>query len=166
MEKRTDTYDQVKHLIEKSLISRLPEGVSDLSSVLGVDGMISALSSDIEKVISCRIQIRTCTKCGSVFATMNPRQFFCSKECAKTYGKSCFKSKLETDEALSCYNKAYKAMAARCIRGRISREELDIWRINAKGLLEELRQGNIEFSEFHKKVTIGIRRWEHFEEAC
>lgn len=160
--------DQIKEkvsvLIKESLSERISQNVP-LKSVSGFDEVVTAISDNITSLIANRIQIRSCPKCGLVFATMNPNQWFCCHECSKTYGKSQFKSKLESDEALSCYSKAYKAMAARLRRGSISQEDMTSWKESARKKLESLRAGETSFEEFHRTVTSGIRRWERFEEV-
>ena len=160
--------DQIKEkvsvLIRESLAARISKDVP-LESVSGLDEAVRELSDSITSLTTNRIQIRSCPKCGLVFATMNPNQWFCCHECSKTYGKSQFKSKLESDEALSCYSKAYKAMAARLRRGSISQEDMTSWKESARKELESLRAGKTSFEEFHRTVTSGIRRWERFEEA-
>lgn len=166
MNQNAEQKEKIRSLIEQSLSACLPESVSSLHSVSGVDPLMESLSDEVLSLISSRIQIRTCPKCGRVFATVNPRQWFCCHDCAKVYGKSSFKTKLESDQALSVYNKAYKAMSARNTRGKLSKDDLYSWRAEAKATLESLRAGEITFEEFHRKITRGIRRWERFEEVC
>jgi hypothetical protein len=166
MNQNAEQKGKIRSLIEQSLSAGLPDGVSSLHSVSGVDPLVESLSDEVLSLISSRIQIRTCPKCGAVFASVNPRQWFCCHDCAKVYGKSSFKTKLESDQALSVYNKAYKAMAARNIRGKLSKEDLCSWRVEAKATLESLRSGDITFDEFHRRITNGIRRWEHLEDSC
>lgn len=155
----------VTGLIKQSMIAKLPEGVSDLGSVSGASDAVHALTEDVVQRITDRIQLRYCAKCSSLFATMNPRQMFCCRDCNRSYGKDVFKDRLESDQALACYNKAYKAMTARRIRKRISQDELESWRVIARDLLARYRCGDIGFEEFRRRISFGIRRWERFEEA-
>ena len=155
----------VTGLIKQSMIAKLPEDVSDLDPVSGSSDAIESLSENVVQIITDRIHLKYCAKCGSLFATMNPRQMFCCRDCSRSYGKDAFKDRLVSDQALACYNKAYKAMTARRLRRRISQDELENWRASARDLLARYRCGDIGFEEFKRRISFGIRRWERFEEA-
>lgn len=164
-QKLNEIRSAVAGLIEQSMIAKLPEDVSGLGSVSGATDAVESLTDDVVQRITDRIQIRYCAKCGTIFATMNGRQVFCCRDCSRNYGKDVFKNRLESDQALAYYNKAYKAMTARRLRKRISQDELESWRVVARDLLARYRCGDIGFEEFKRRISFGIRRWERFEEA-
>lgn len=151
--------DELKAIIGRSLALRLSSNAGGQSAV-GAYELVESLTEKAAQFIGQSIIVNKCPVCGTFFVTSNPRQLFCCALCTRTYGVTSFKSRLESDEALACYMKAYKAMSARLNRRRISRDQLDSWRQIAKMDLDRFRAGDLSLDEFKKRVSHGIRRWE------
>ena len=72
--------------------------------------------------------------------------------CSAVGSKQSFQRKLENDEALRIYNRAYKTHHARIRSGKMKENHFSLWRMEAKEMLERVRAGELELGDFKKWV--------------
>lgn len=100
--------------------------------------------------------IRKCNNCGKYFVVKNRKIAYCDREdesgnlCSAVGSKQTFQKKMENEEELKIYNRAYKTRHARFRNGKITIHDLDKWREEAKEKLEKVRAGEMEISDFQE----------------
>ena len=103
---------------------------------------------EILSMIKANQKVRKCKNCDKYFIiTDKNTDDYCTR--ILTNGMTCKeKSKLNPIEIN--YRKAYKTHHARMRKGKITKEELDKWRLLAKEKLELARAGELELEAYQK----------------
>lgn len=121
-----------------------------------IDNLYQLLYLEIISMIQHGIMIRKCKNCGTYFVVKNRNTVYCER--INEYGQSCsiigpkltFKEKMNNEECLKIYNRAYKTHFARFKKGKMTRIEFDKWCIEAKKKLIKVRAGKLELSTFQE----------------
>lgn len=99
--------------------------------------------------------IRRCKNCGKYFVVTNRKIVYCNRidkvtgeRCSDIGSKAAYKNKLNEDNVLKVYNRAYKTHFARYKNNIITKDKLDNWRIEAKKKLEQVREGELDIAAF------------------
>ena len=111
---------------------------------------------EIFSMIQSDTMIRKCKNCGKYFTVSNRKIMYCDridksgKSCSNIGSQNTFQKKLEQDEALNMYNRAYKTHHARLRLGKVTSEEHEMWLKEAKIKLEKTRNGELDISLFQQ----------------
>lgn len=105
-------------------------------------------------MIQAGTMVKRCKRCGKYFIVTNRNVAYCDRidesglRCSVVGPGESFQKKMEADEALQIYNRAYKTHHARVRKGTMSQENFDEWRKNAKIKLEQTRTGELDIASF------------------
>ncbi|MDE7122214.1 MAG: hypothetical protein K2O42_08655 [Oscillospiraceae bacterium] len=121
-----------------------------------IDDCIQLLTLEILNLIKSQKMIKRCRNCDKYFIIKNRKNVYCDRKdksgvtCSDIGYKLSFQKKLEEDEPLKLYNRAYKTHYARYQRGKLDKKELDIWREQANDKLNKVRNRNLALEEYQK----------------
>lgn len=148
--------------IRKTLISILteidPNLIPPLDNEYQTNNLRQLLLLEISSMIQDGVQIRKCKNCNKYFVITDGRVAYCPRviegrgetTCYDVGAKEAYKRRMEKDEALSKYNRAYKTHLQRCDRNSMSRSDFEVWSSEAKSKLEEVRAGKLDIDTFKK----------------
>lgn len=111
---------------------------------------------EILSMIQAGTMIRKCKNCGKYFIIDNRKTVYCDRIdesgmcCSAVGSKRSFQQKVDQDEALKIYTRAYKTHHARVRKNIMSQEAFRIWRSEAKANLEKTRNGELDISAFQE----------------
>lgn len=111
---------------------------------------------EIITMIQSGTMIRKCKNCGKYFVVNNRRIAYCDRIdesgnlCSAVGPSQSYQRKINDEEALKLYNRAYKTHHARVRNGILSKEGLSSWCSKAKGKLEEVRAGKLDIASFQE----------------
>ena len=114
---------------------------------------------EVMTMIRSGTMIRKCRNCGRYFIVSNRKTAYCNRmtesgfPCSTVGPGLSFHKKVENEEALKIYTRAYKTHFARTKstkKKRMTPEEFSAWCDEAKEKLEQARRGEIELDEFQK----------------
>lgn len=111
---------------------------------------------EIESLIRTDTMVRRCKNCGKYFVINDRKVTYCDrpdqsgKICSTVGSIQTFRNKMDNDSALKIYNRAYKTHHARYKKGKMEKDELSVWREEAKQKLEEVRNGKLDISIFEE----------------
>jgi len=123
-----------------------------------INSLRQLLDLEILSMIQTETMIRKCNSCGKYFVVSSRRTAYCNRvnasgvSCSAVGSKQSFQRKLENDEALRIYNRAYKTHHARIRSGKMKENHFSLWRMEAKEMLERVRAGELELGDFKKWV--------------
>ncbi len=123
-----------------------------------INSLRQLLDLEILSMIQTGTMIRKCNSCGKYFVVSSRRTAYCNRvnasgvSCSAVGSKQSFQRKLENDEALRIYNRAYKTHHARIRSGKMKENHFSLWRMEAKEMLERVRAGELELGDFKKWV--------------
>lgn len=121
-----------------------------------IDCLYQLLYLEILSMIQDKVMIRKCRRCGKYFVVANRKIAYCNRidesgVCCSTVGsRQSFQKKMEADEALQIYNRAYKTHHARVRKGKMSKSSFEMWCNEAKQKLSEARAGELDIVSFQK----------------
>lgn len=119
-----------------------------------IDGLKITLYDIIFSLPITGYHIKRCKNCGNYFITNNRNTSYCDRinkfgECCSVVGSShLFQQKMEEDEALKLYTRAYKTHHARLRKKKMTQEDFYDWCSNAKRNLDKVRKGELDISIF------------------
>lgn len=119
-----------------------------------IDSLQKLLFLEIMVMIQDGTMIRKCKRCGKYFVVNNRKIAYCDRvdeaglRCSAVGSQQNFQKKLETDEPLKIYNRAYKTHFARVKKGTMNEEDLQLWRAEAKSKLMKVRAGEMDIASF------------------
>lgn len=125
-----------------------------------INSLLQLLYVEIQSMIQAKTSIKKCKNCGKYFVITNQKISYCNRFdkhgilCSDIGSKNTFQKKLENDPALENYNRAYKTHFARMKKGKITKKELEEWRLLAKEKLEFVRNGELELETYQKWLKI------------
>ena len=110
---------------------------------------------------SSGIKPRRCGCCNKYFIPSNPIAKFCDRKAPDSSGKTCrevgarkrYGEKTKNDPIITIYNRAYKTRYARMTNGRMTREQMNIWKTQASSLREKALSGAISAEKFEDKLS-------------
>ena len=121
-----------------------------------VTSLEQLLSIEIMAMIQNETMIRRCRNCGKYFVITNRNTAYCDridesgKRCAAVGPSRSFRKKMEADEALKMYTRAYKSHFARIKKGTMGKAAFTEWCKEAKGKLEHVRSGLLDMAAFQE----------------
>lgn len=119
----------------------------------------SVCSQSLYILISTNTKIRHCKSCGKYFVPINRSdELYCCR--VQNNGKMCrelnYAAKIDTDDLLSIYRKAYKTHNARKQRNKNNHanaeQDFNDWVTYAKGLLEQAKNGELPAEEYAELI--------------
>ncbi len=111
-------------------------------------------------MIQAGTMIRKCRNCGKYFVVKNRKVAYCDRInnsgicCSAVGSKQTFQRKLESEEELKMYNRAYKTHHARLRNKKMSQSEFEIWTREAKENLKKVRMGKLELAAFKEWLKL------------
>lgn len=130
------------------------QATSELYSEYQIDDLQALLHLEIMDMIQNDTMIRRCRRCGKYFVVNNRKVAYCDRvdmsgvRCSAVGPQQNYQKKLEDDEPLKIYNRAYKTHFARVKKGTMSKDAFRLWYDEAKSKLAEVRKGNLDISDF------------------
>lgn len=121
-----------------------------------ITNLYQLLFLEIIAMVESHIMIRKCKNCGKYFVVNNRKTVYCDRidesgACCSAIGSNrSFQQKLEEDEALKLYTRAYKTHFARVRKKKMTQEDFSDWCSNAKRNLNKVRKGELAISTFQE----------------
>ena len=121
-----------------------------------INSIYQLLYLEIVSMINSDTMIRKCKNCGKYFVITNRKIAYCDRidesgsYCSAVGSKRSFQKKMEQEEELKIYNRAYKTHHARVRNKIMSTADFDDWVLNAKKKLEQVRSGELDISTYQK----------------
>lgn len=121
-----------------------------------INSLHELLFLEILSMIQASTMIRKCKNCGKYFIVDNRKTVYCDRIdesgicCSAVGSKRTFNQKVEQDEALKIYTRAYKTHHARVRKKKMSQDNFSIWCAEAKANLEKTRNGELDISTFQE----------------
>jgi len=171
-----------KNLRDKVWYSRNSLSESDLAKLIvkddpvfievyGSDDIAALCLIEIKEMLANNITIRKCKNCDRYFINGSKKKY-CDRPvyydsegtpwtCQMIGPKKAFLDNPAKKE----YSKAYRTLHNRLKKGgkyKVSKDELDFWRTEAKEKLEDIEKGDItleEFSEWLEDTVKNFRKW-------
>lgn len=127
-----------------------------ISEQYEINNLYQLLYLEIISMIQSNILIRKCKNCGKYFLIKNRNVTYCDRRdssdmpCSAIGPKRSFQKKMEQDEALKIYTRAYKTHHARFRKGKMSLNEFGTWCKEAKANLIKARNEELDISVFQE----------------
>lgn len=125
-------------------------------NIYEISSLQQLLDLEIMSMLQSGTMIRKCNSCRKYFIVDNRRTAYCSRSnqsgmpCSAVGSKQSFQRKMESDEALKIYHRAYKTHHARIRNGKMKENSFLLWHAQAKENLERVRAGELELGDFRK----------------
>lgn len=119
-----------------------------------IDSLQALLYLEIMAMIQKGTMIRKCRRCNKYFMVYNRKVAYCNRinesglRCSDIGSQESYKKKLNTDEALKIYTRAYKTHYARIKKGNMSQAAFQLWCDEAKAKLTMVRTGELDITTF------------------
>lgn len=123
-----------------------------------INSLRQLLYLEVWSMVQNKVKIRKCRHCGKYFVAATRRIVYCDRvdesgiRCSAVGYHEAFQKKMEDDEPLQIYNRAYKTHHARVRKGTMSKENFQLWCIEAKERMERARAGELDIAQFQKWV--------------
>jgi len=127
---------------------------SEVYTEYRIDSLQQLLYLEIATMIQSGTMIRRCRRCGKYFVVTNHKIAYCNRVdesglcCSSVGSQQNYQKRLESDEALKIYNRAYKTHYARVKKGSMSQDAFRLWYDEAKSKLAKVRIGKLDLSDF------------------
>ena len=124
-----------------------------------IDDLRQLLYLEVLTMIQSETMVRRCKNCGKYFVIRNRNTAYCDRAtvsgqlCSEIGSKISFQKKMNSEEELKVYNRAYKTHFARYKSGKMTKADLDEWCIEAKEKLSKVRTGEMDISTFQAWLT-------------
>lgn len=121
-----------------------------------ISNLYQLLYLEVWSMVQDKVKIRKCRHCGKYFVVANRRIVYCDRvdesgmRCSAAGYQEAFQKKMEDDEPLQIYHRAYKTHHARVRKGRMSKEAFQLWCDEAKLKLEKARAGELDIAHFQE----------------
>lgn len=121
-----------------------------------INSLRQLLYLEVWSMIQNKVKIRKCRHCGKYFVAATRRIVYCDRvdesgiRCSAVGYHEAFQKKMEDDEPLQIYNRAYKTHHARVRKGTMSKENFQLWCIEAKERMERARAGELDIAQFQE----------------
>lgn len=121
-----------------------------------INSLRQLLYLEVWSMLQDRVMVRKCRHCGKYFVVANRRIAYCDRvdeagvRCSAVGSQQSFQKKMESDEALLIYNRAYKTHHARVRKGTMSKEDFELWYSEAKERMERARAGELDIAQFQE----------------
>lgn len=122
--------------------------------VYDIENLRQLLFLEIIRMIQSKKMIRKCRNCGKYFIIKNRKIVYCNRidksgrKCSEVGPTRSYHKKMDEDEALKIYNRAYKTHFARRKNGILSQNGFQEWCKAAKSKLDKVRDGELDIKEF------------------
>lgn len=119
-----------------------------------INSLRQLLTLEVLQMIQAGEIIRKCKNCCKYFVIKNNKIIYCNRIdksgqiCSDVGATRAFREKMGQDEALKIYTRAYKTHFARVTKGKMTQQELDDWRKEAKAMLKQVRRGELDIETF------------------
>ena len=94
------------------------------------------------------IIIKRCRLCGNYFLAENMKNEYCQgyaqgekRPCSEIGSARTYQNRVKSDEVKTLYQRAYKTHFARIKKGKMTAAEFNIWAIEGKQKMAEVREG-------------------------
>lgn len=111
------------------------------------------LNLEASCMVSDGTRLKKCKDCGRYFVVTKDNDRFCTlpdKDGTSCLGRHRLEEAVKGSHAI--YTQAYRTRYARVKRGKESKEDLDLWRKQAKKLREDLLKGMMTLDEYKKEI--------------
>lgn len=121
-----------------------------------INNLYQLLYLEIWSMIQNKTKIRKCRHCGKYFVAATRRIVYCDRidesgmRCSAIGYQQAFQKKMEDDEPLQMYNRAYKTHHARLRKGTMTKDGFQLWCDEAKLKLEKARAGELDIGRFQE----------------
>lgn len=121
-----------------------------------INSLRQLLYLEVWLMLQDRVMVRKCRHCGKYFVVANRRIAYCDRvdeagvRCSAVGSQQSFQKKMESDEALLIYNRAYKTHHARVRKGTMSKKDFELWYSEAKERMEQARAGELDIAQFQE----------------
>ena len=121
-----------------------------------ISNLRQLLYLEVWSMVQSQTKIRKCRNCGKYFVAATRRIVYCDRmdqsgmSCSAIGYQQSFQKKLEDDEPLQIYNRAYKTHHARMKKGIMSKVAFQQWCDKAKQKLAEARAGELDIANFQE----------------
>ncbi len=125
-----------------------------LYETYSVRNLYQLLFLEVWSMVQSRIKIRKCRHCGKYFVAATRRIVYCDRvdesglRCSAVGYQEDFKKKMEDDEPLQIYHRAYKTHHARVRKGTMSKDAFQRWCDEARLKLAKARAGELDIATF------------------
>lgn len=119
-----------------------------------INSLRELLYLEIISMIRAGTMIRKCKNCGKYFVVKNRKTAYCDRinesglYCSAVGSKQSFQRKMDNEEELKIYNRAYKTHHARLRNKKMNSHEFETWTHEAKDRLEKVRAGELDIAAF------------------
>ncbi|QRN84860.1 hypothetical protein JR334_07720 [Clostridia bacterium] len=147
----------------KSIIERAKMGYSEgIYEEYKVDSLFEVLFLEIYYMILEQVLVKKCRNCGKYFVLKNKNVEYCNRlideyddntddrTCSDVGPKLSYQKKLEADQPLKSYSRAYKTHYARIKSGKLTKPGFFEWQQEAKEKLEQVRSGEYDLEDYKK----------------
>lgn len=116
---------------------------------------------DFMECIKREIMPKKCKNCNKFYLpSFGYYSEFCNeiapnektRTCREVGSKASFDQKLNENPILKEYQKAYKTHHARFVKKKMTKDELEQWKIFAKDMMEQVKTSKITFEEYLKEI--------------
>lgn len=121
-----------------------------------VSNLTQLLCVEIMSMVENETMIRRCRNCGKYFIVNNRKTAYCDRidpsgeRCSAVGPSRNFQKKMEEDNALKIYTRAYKTHFARVKKGTMEKNAFAEWCKDAKEKLKQVRAGQLDLAVFQK----------------
>lgn len=126
-----------------------------------VDSISGLLNYEVFGMIEQNTHIKRCKHCGRYFIIDKLNLEYCDrimpgelKPCNEIGKTRTYQNKLENDELMAMYRRAYKTHFARIRAGKMTQESFKEWSTEASNKLEKVRDGNLNTDEYSTWLKI------------
>lgn len=134
----------------KCLVTAAEVGTAD-------NEQLARLNSDLNKVAEACTSIigpagnsgfKRCEHCGAIFIGGKKKIYCNDRHCHSSVSYRKFLDKMNSEEALKIYNRAYRTRHARIKNGIITEDEFRNWQKTARNKLNMVRSGDLSLGDF------------------
>jgi len=161
----TDNNVQLDQELTLELNREIQKAMNDSQPALfeeyEVENLYQLLLLELEQIVRSKDIVKRCRNCNRLYITGNLNIEYCNRiapdeevPCSEIGSKRAFDRKLEEEYPLRIYNRAYKTHYARKMKGNMASGDFEIWRDEAKAMLEQVRAGELDSAEFEQWLKV------------
>jgi len=159
-------YDAENNAAIPDIMKTLIDGVTKTTStpvreLCEITELEQLLTLEVMGMIDQNLIVKRCRYCGNYFLAENMKNEYCQgyaqgekKPCSEIGSARTYQNRVKNDEVKTLFQRAYKTHFARIKKGKMTQAEFNIWSIEAKQKMTDIREGRLGMDEYEAWLKV------------